>query len=291
MIDNEGSLSSEDADIDDAEETQDDAVDSTESTEADASTTDDKAEAASTDSSLKDQEQKDKAELSEKGTKLDPDPLSRVNQELANERRKIKEYEEVLNNPALLKSYVAKFGEPEAKKEETVSKEKEMRYEDVQTNEDLHKFLKQQDEKVQAKLKELDSSISEVKSSHKNTTVASRIQSDITTVRETYPELNPKSSDYNKELDDAVGQLYEKYDYDPQSKTFKGDASIKDIADIIMKAAGSSKKQGSEEAQTTIRDKRSGRAVSGASKAAPDESNMTPGQIIASRIKAARGGR
>lgn len=283
LFEDEGSSSTEDSDVEDVEETQEDSENSNEG-KGEEGKTESQTEEKSSDGTLKDQEQK--TELTEKGTKLDDNPLSRVNQELANERAKIKQYEGLLNNPALLKNYVKQFdGADEQKQEKT--QEQEMRYEDVETTEDLQKFLRQQDSKVQSKLKELDTTISSVKSSQKDTIVASRIQNDITTVRSEYPELDPKSGSYSKELDLAVGELYEKFDLDTNTNAFKGQVSIKDIADIVMRAAGSSKKQGSTEAQTTIRDKRTGKAVSGASSQAPDESGMTAGQLIASRMRRA----
>jgi hypothetical protein len=227
-----------------------------------------------------------KAELTEKGTKLDPNPLSRVNQELANERAKIKEYEKVLNDPTLLKSYVAQFA-PAPETKEPVVPEKEIALTEVKTTEDLQSYLKQQDKKLNDKMKELDSTINTVKSSQKVTAIANGISSDIVAVREQYPELDPKNDSYNPELDTAVGAMYELIDYDQKTKTFRGNIKITDVASIIMKASGSSKKLGSEEAQTVIKDKRSGKVVSGSSSQAPDTTNMTPGQIIAQRIKSA----
>jgi hypothetical protein len=237
-------------------------------------------------------------EYTEKGTKLDPNPLSRVNQELANERRKIKQYEEVLNNPTLLRGYVAQFDKGD-KKEEVQIDEPEMRAEDIQTTEDLQKFVKQQEQRYEKKLKELDSTISQVKESTSENTIAARITNDIVAVRGKYDELDPKpdkdgnptNPNYNKELDAAVGNLYERFDFDPQKKTYKGSVSILEIADIVMNAAGSSKKQGSREAQTIVRERRSGKAVSGASTSSPDESSMSASQIIAARVAAARGHR
>lgn len=291
MTDNEGSVFTEDSDIDESEETEASGEsEGTGETEGETSETGDEAKAESTDGSLKTQEQ-EKAELTEKGTKLDDNPLSRVNQELANERAKIKKYEEVLNNPALLKGYVKQFEKPGETQEEKKPEEPEIRVEDIQTTEDLQKYQRQQDRKLDAKLKELDSTITSVKTTQKDTEVAGRITNDIATVREKYQELDPKSSTYNRELDLAVGELYEKFDLDPETKTFKGNTSIKEIADIVMRAHGSSKKQGSDEAQTTVRDKRTGKVTTGASNTAPDESGMSAGQLIASRIKAARGGR
>src|SRR5690606_18792007 len=48
--------------------------------------------------------------LTEKGTKLDPNPLSAAHQELANERRKLAQYQQVLSNPEMLKRYAAQMG-------------------------------------------------------------------------------------------------------------------------------------------------------------------------------------
>jgi hypothetical protein len=285
MDDNEGSVVTEDSD--DAEESQD-----TESSTEDAGTTDQTSEQA-TEAQTAEAEAGDssKQDVSEKGTKLDDNPLSRVNQELANERAKVRQYEGVLNDPTVLKKYVQTFDKTE--------EEPEIKYEDVQTNEDLQKFLKQRDSKVEGKIKDLDQTISNIKSAQKDTITANRIQSDITAIRSQWDELDPKfgqdgkptNPNYDPVLDNSIGRIYEMYDLDKQTGGFKGQVSIKDIAEIVMQAAGSSKKQGSAEAQTTIINRKSGRAVSGASNAAPDETNMTPGQLIASRIKAARGGR
>jgi hypothetical protein len=272
-----------------SEESQDSTVDTSTETTASEETKSEEVKQETT--NINSQETVDeKAELTEKGTKLDPNPLSRVNQELANERAKIKQYEEVLNNPTLLKSYVAQIDKQPEKVEEKVP-EKIMREEDVKTTEDLRVYLKQQDEKLNSKLKELDSTISTVKSSQRDTAVANGISNDIQAVREQYPELNPKSDSYDPELDTAVGAMYELIDLDPKTKQFRGNIRITDVASIIMKASGSSKKQGSQEAQTVIKDKRSGKVTSGSSSQVSDISNMTPSQIIASRIKQARGGR
>lgn len=230
------------------------------------------------------------AEYTEKGTRLDPNPMSRINQELANERRKAKEYEDILNNPKLLKAYVDQF--ESENKEVAVAKEPEedlLSIQDVQTTEDLQKFLKQQDSTVKNKLKELDSTISGFKESFRGEAVATKIASEITAVREAYPELDPKNSSYNPELDQVVGELFEDYDLDKKSGQFQGKISLKTVADRVMRASKASKKQGSLEARTNVIDKRSGRAISGGRSASQvDESNMTASQIIAQRAKLAR---
>src|SRR6185369_9068021 len=113
----EGSVSTESEDIDESQdESTSEQSDNTE-TEGQTSETGDTSQDESTQSTLPNQEQQ-KPELTDKGTKLDPDPLSRANQELANERKKIKDYEEVLTNPILLKGYLAQFGTQEAQQPE-----------------------------------------------------------------------------------------------------------------------------------------------------------------------------
>lgn len=274
-VDGESSESSE------SQETQSETTESTESGEV-TQTEDSQEEADRTLS-----RNQEKAELTEKGTKADPNPLSRVNQELANERRKIKQYEDVLNNPVLLRRYVSQFEKPVEKQEK---QEEEITLDQVQDTEGLQKYLKQQDRKVEEKLKRLDSAFSEMTGAQKDVAVADRVQSDIVTVREKYPELNPKSESYIQALDITLGKLFEKYDYDPKAEKFLGRVSLAEVADILMGGAVESRKRGSLDAQTTIKDKRTGKQVSGSTSAAPDETNMTPNQIIAARIKAARRG-
>lgn len=291
--DGEGSVFVEgfDDDVDESTSESDDSQADTSSSEQEGQQEKSETEEKET-KSTNDQEQKDeKSELTEKGTKLDSNPLSRVNQELANERAKIREYEKVLNDPTLLKSYVAQFEKAPKEQEAPKTQEKEMREEDVKTTEDLHIYLKQQNEKLSQKMKELDSTIQTVKSSQKEAVIANTISNDIATVRETYPELDPKSESYNADLDASVGAMYELIDYDKESKQFRGNVKITDIANIIMKASGSSKQKGLQEAQTIVKDKRSGKVTSGSSSHVVDITNMTPSQIIASRIKSARGSR
>ena len=75
-----------------SEESQDSTVDTSTETTASEETKSEEVKQETTNTNS--QETVDeKAELTEKGTKLDPNPLSRVNQELANERAKIKQYE------------------------------------------------------------------------------------------------------------------------------------------------------------------------------------------------------
>ncbi len=289
--DGEGSVFVEGFDDDVPEDATEESQDSTVE-QADTTTSDNtEGEEQKTETTnTNDQESKDdKTELTEKGTKLDPNPLSRVNQELANERAKIREYEKILNDPILLKNYVAEFGASPEKTEtaDKVVPEKEMRYEDVKTTEDLQVYLKQQDQKLNAKLKELDTTITGVKTSEKDKAVGTTINSDIAAVRSEYPALDPKSDTYNPELDAAVGKMYERMDFDKSTKKFRGNVRITEIAEIIMAAAGSSKKQGSEEAQTVIKDKRTGKVNAGSASQTIDTSNMSIGQIIAARAKAA----
>ncbi len=305
MTDDEGSVfvegedSSEEEEGSESQETSQsqsqEGSDSSEGTDGNESAD---AEQTSTLESTNGQEQDQKnEELTEKGTKLAKDPLTQANQLLANERAKIRAYEDVLNNPQKLRGYLAEIDKEsgEVKKEE--STEPEMRIEDIKTTEDLHKYERQRETKHQKEIQDLKDKLTGVTSTQRDAVVASTISSDISTVRNQYTELDPKpgkdgkptNPNYNPVLDQAVGALYEKMDFDPQSKSFRGKVSLKEVASFVMGIAGVAKKLGTQEAQTTIRDKRTGKAVTGASNAAPDEKNMTASQIIAARISRASG--
>lgn len=241
------------------------------------------------------QEQDQKTELTEKGTKLDKDPLSAANQLLANERAKAARYEKFLSDPVAMRKYLAEI-DKDGKKEET-EEEPLMREEDIQTKEDLHKFLAQRETKHQKDIEELRGKLTGVTSAQRDSAVATTIQSDISAVRSQYSELDPKpdkdgkptNPTYNPVLDNAVGALYEFVDFDKENKSFRGNVSIRQCADFVMQVVNVAKKQGSQDAQTEIRDKRTGRAVSGSSKAAPDETKMSASELIASRVRRAMG--
>jgi len=239
----------------------------------------------------------EKAELTEKGTKLDPNPKSAVHQELANARSQMKQMEQVLTNPDLLRKYAKQNGITlsEAKadlKDEKKEVEQEFTPDSFKTAEDVSKGFNAINKTVK-ELREDNARLREgqagINSSRRLEHIANNMQKDITAVQEKYPELNPTSPDYNKELESSIGELYQQLDYNPATKSFNGKVSITTIANQIMKAAGLAKKQGSLKAQTDVKVKQAGKVTSGKSKKTGAAESADPGTSIAQKISKALG--
>ena len=86
--------------------------------------------------------QNEQPQYTEKGTKLDPDPMSAVNQQLANERAKARQYEALLNDPQKIKAYLEELEKERGG--QTTTAEGEIRPEQIQTVDDLHRYLAQE---------------------------------------------------------------------------------------------------------------------------------------------------
>lgn len=235
-----------------------------------------------------------KKKLTDKGTKLDEDPITAAHQLLANERKIRKQYEAVLSNPELLKKYAKEAGITLAEAKEEIKDEQKKQFspdrfktrEDVATalNEIQEGFtktiteLREENQKLQGKLDGFEGS-------SRIERVASTMKTDIDSVREKYPELDPKSPDYDQELESEIGSLYHEIDFDEESGSYRGKFSIAKIADRVMKAAGKARKSGSENAKTDIIVKRSGKVVTSGktTDGEPSESN-DPSTSIAQKI-------
>lgn len=241
------------------------------------------------------------AQYTEKGTKLDPNPQSAVHQELANARRTIQQMEGVLTNPTLLKRYAEQNGMTLAEAKADIKEDQEEQEDLIeeftpdqfQTREDIAKALNTIRSTTSKTVKELKAENQRLREGYKGINssrelerVANNMQKDITTVREKYPELNPSSPDFDKELEQSIGELYHELDFDPTSQTFRGKVSIAKIADRIMTAAGRAKKQGSRQAQTDVRVKQAGKVNQSKGKSG---GTSTQGMTIAQKIAKAYG--
>lgn len=233
------------------------------------------------------EEEQEKPVLTDKGTKLDPNPESAIHQQLANERRLRSDYEKVLTNPELLRKFAQEAGyslteAKEALKEEVFSAEK------LQTNEDVAKALneiKQEALSVKKENERLRSELEGITSSRRVEIVANNISSDIATVREEFPELNPKSAEYDPELEKEIGELYNELDFDPRTNAYKGNYSLAKLARKIMSAAGKARKKGSEQAQMDVKVKQTSKVVTSAKPVEDSgESSKDPATVIAQRI-------
>lgn len=240
-----------------------------------------------TDSTLQSTDQETK--YTEKGTKLDSNPMSALNQQLANERRQRTTYEKVLNDPDQLVAYAKTMGVELSKKEaEKLQEEQQIDPSKIETVEDLQGFAKQLEKKYEKQSQEVDKSLQGFKESDEIEAVSRVIKTDIDAVREKYPELDPKSESYDPNLEETIGKLYQTADFDTIKNRYIGKARIGEIADMVMGVRGSAKTAGSKEAQTIVKDKRRGSVLAGGKETAPDESNMSPAQSIASRMAQAR---
>lgn len=239
--------------------------------------------------------------LTPKGTKVDPNPASAVHQELANERRQRLQMEEILNDPDKLNRYMSAAGFNKSTVEVAKDKPKPtstdelqelIKPERLQTVGDYSKALQalasytqNTVESYETKIGGLTKELGGLSAGRRLESVANTIDKDITLVREKYPELDPKSSDFNPELEKEIGELFNELDFDGQSMTYRGSHSLLNIAERMMRSAVALKKAGSSEAQKIVKEKRMGRVSStGKSKAEATEENLSPGQVIAQRI-------
>lgn len=240
-----------------------------------------------------------KPKLTEKGTKLDPNPLSAAHQQLANERAKIASYEKVLSDPALLRKFAKEMGMTlEEAKAEIKDQQQEIksytpdRFKTAQDIADVLNELQGGLAKTNAELKEevqrLRGDLSGISSSRQAERVVNTMQSDISSVRSKYPQLDPKSPEYDKDLEEEIGSFYLELDgIDPNdpSKGVKGNFSLAKIAERFMKVRGVGAKEGSSRAQTTVKVRQAGRVVTTSKASAKDTpASSDPGTSIAQKI-------
>jgi hypothetical protein len=248
-------------------------------------------------------EETQETELTEKGTKLDPNPLSAAHQQLANERKIRQQYEQVLTDPELLKRYATQagltFAEAKAEVKEAQNQAvEEYTADKFQNAEDLAKAFNEmrtgfstQSKTYEEKIAALEGQLSGLSSSRRIEQVANQLSSDVLTVREKYPELDPKSSDFDKELEKDISELYHELDFDPRTNAYRGGYSLAKLADKIMSAAGKARQKGAERAQTVVREKVAGRVMTSGKATAKTETESTdPSTVIAQRIRNAMGG-
>lgn len=241
-------------------------------------------------------------QYTEKGTKLDPNPQSAVHQQLANARRQIQQMEGILTNPSLLRRYAEQNGMTLAEAKADVEEQQgdmedaiqEFTPDQFKTSADVAKALNDIRSTTSKTIKELKLENQRLREGYKGISssrelerVANNMERDIATVREKYPELNPSSPDFDKELEQSIGELYNELDFDPTTQTFRGKVSIAKIADKVMSAAKRSRKQGSRQAQTDVKVKQAGKVTSGQGKSKGGDS--TQGLTIAQKIAKAYG--
>jgi len=244
----------------------------------------------------------DQEQRTEKGTRLDPNPLNAAHQQLANANRLVKDYQDVLLNPDKLRKYAVASGLTLAEAKAEIKEEAKALYtpEMFDSKESLAGTLNKMQTGFQTELqalrdenKRLSEGFTGFSQSRHIERVASIMSQETAAVQEKYPELNPKNPEYDSALEDGIGRLLIKLDaVDPKnpSQGFKGEHSLVELTDLIMGAAGKARDKGSQRAQTDIKVKQAGRVVTSSKNNSQDtESSKDAGSVIAQRIAKAMG--
>ncbi len=242
-----------------------------------------------------DTSQSQETDQTDKGTKLDPNPLSQANQLRANAEARLRQYEQFMSDPGAVKRYLEEL---EAEKGQSGPADSQpMDPSKIETVEDLQKYAAYLEGKTTKQIEALRKENQQKDYVAQVKETGTRIASEIESVQTKYPqlrELNPdgtKNPDFDPELDREIGELYDYLDFDPQSHTYRGRVSFAKVAESFMRMAKRGEASGSRKAQTIVQDRRLGRAQSGtvSKSSEPDESSMSAGQLIASRMRRAAG--
>ncbi len=233
-----------------------------------------------------------KAKTTEKGTKLDQNPLSAAHQQLANERKKSQGYERVLNSPELLKKFAKESGYTLKEAKAEIKEELKYSADQFKNSGDIANTLNEMKSSFTKEIttlrdenKRLRGDLTGLSSSQKVTQVANTMKSDISAVQAKYPALNPKSSEFDPDLEKEIGSLYHELDYNPKSGGYRGKVSLAKLTDRVMKAAGKAGKKASDKAKTNVIVKKSGKVVT-SSKVTSNKGSVSkdPATNIAQRI-------
>ena len=227
--------------------------------------------------------------LTEKGTKLDPNPQSAVHQELANERKvrsdletKTKNYERVLADPKLLAQFAKQQYGLEVPVEPVKPVEEVPAYkaEDFESLEDVAKVVNGLQKNLLDKTKSYEEEIQSLKQNVNNLLQGGKQQQIANTLTheignlQKLPELTPTNSDYIEGLEQAIVNEYDRLDFDKEVeidngpgkeptkiRVYKGNYSIAEIAERKVAEAKTFMKSGSIKAQTIVKDKTQGKVV------------------------------
>lgn len=241
----------------------------------------------------------------DKGTKLATDPLQQANQLRANAESRAKEYEALLMDPEGLERYLEDLKgatnkgqgkQPEIDVSQETKELLDINPDKIETVEDLRAYAKGLQQTVMQEVGTVKQAVSGMMANQQTEVIGKRITGGIDAVKAKYPELREKNSDgtpnplFNPVFDQKLGDLIERFDFDPKTKSFRGQVDIVKLADDLADIIKVGRNKGSVEAQTIIKDRRVGKVSQGASGSSPDvdESKLSPSQIIAGRIKRSR---
>lgn len=235
----------------------------------------------------------DDKQVTEKGTKLAADPLQQANQLRANAEARVREYETFLSDPQQVKRYLEELEKETGQSAPPQGQpQDEITLDQVQTREDVVKYLEQERRKDRAEIEQIKKTVNGFMQNQGQMAVGQKIRSQIEEARRKYPVLRPTNPDgtpnpdFDADLEREIGEAFDELDFDPATQSYRGKVDFSKLVERFMKAAKRGESQGSKKAQTVIQDRRAGRIVTGpkSGDTQPDESNMTPSQVIASRM-------
>lgn len=238
-------------------------------------------------------------QLTEKGTKLDPNPLSAAHQQLANERKIRQQYEQLLSNPQLLSQYIkSQYGSPVANQQVEQPEIKEYKADDFESLDDvanvvnnLQKSFVEKTKSYEEKIMQLSNAVSLLTRSATQDKVASNIEREVIGLQG-IKELDPKSPEFIDGLEEEIVSLYHRLDFDENTGTYRGQYSIAEIGKSIVEAAKKARQAGSQKAQTVIKRKAEGRVTTSSKvEEETDDEKLSPEDSIAKGISQIFGGR
>lgn len=252
-----------------------------------------------TETENKTEEGKDsETELTDKGTKKDPNPQSALHQELANEKRTRTNYEKVLASPELLKKFLKEqYGIEVPVKAEGATGDKiattaveEFKTEDfesldgvVQGMNKLSKSFGEARTADKTEIAELRTTLQGVLHDGQVTKVSNTIENDVKELRK-IPELIVGNPEYIEGLENKISDEYTRLDGNGKG-FYKGEHSLKEVADRFLEVVRSARKVGSQSAQTIVKDKTRGAVKTNTeTDNEVDTSALSPGDAIAAGI-------
>lgn len=261
----EGSVIVDGRDVDDSEETEV-TQESTEETQEAPS--EEKTEAETQPEASEGEQQ-----LTEKGTKLDPNPMSAVHQQLANERRQRLEYEKVLNDPERYIELAKQAGVwKEQKEPEKPVEAKKYTADDVQSAEDVANLYNTANAEIaqlrslyEQKVAELEQRVTGLSAERQAESIANSIQRDSVLVKGQYPELKPDAP-HAKELEKAISNRYHELNWDENTGMYTNRYPLTKVAEMIIEPIRLTRQQAVEDAQTVVQHKNMGKVVTSSKK-------------------------
>lgn len=235
-------------------------------------------------------------ELTEKGTKLDSNPQSALHQQLANEKRARSQVEQVLGDPKLLAKFAEQqYGIKIPVEQETAKQDvptKQYTAEDFQNIEDvatkfneLQKSFDEKSRSYEEQIKELKTVADRLVDGSRDTQITSAMEKDVVSLK-SVPELKRGDPDFVEGLEAKIVERYYQQDFDEQTGKFRGNTSLKRVADDIIEAIKLGRQAGAQKAQTIVKDKTEGRVrTSAPAKTEQSTDNMSAGGSIAAGIK------